>query len=105
LFSPGIPVSSTKKTDRHDTPEILFNVALNTINNPNHNLGNATQENKRLSNTTPVKSGGGLKVLWKSKQFSVVVKTFPLFSNASLIPGQFLDRGFSLTRKLLNQGF
>jgi hypothetical protein len=31
-FSPGTPVSSTNKTDRHD--EILLKVALNTINQP-----------------------------------------------------------------------
>jgi len=31
-FSPGIPVSSTNKTDRHDIAEILLKVALNTIN-------------------------------------------------------------------------
>jgi hypothetical protein len=31
-FSPGIPVSSTNKTDCYDTTEILFKVALNTIN-------------------------------------------------------------------------
>ena len=30
-FSPGIPVSSNNKTDRHDITEILLNVALNTI--------------------------------------------------------------------------
>ena len=30
-FSPGIPVSSTKKTDRHDITEILLKVALNNI--------------------------------------------------------------------------
>jgi hypothetical protein len=27
-FSPGIPVSSTNKTDRHDIAEILLKVAL-----------------------------------------------------------------------------
>ena len=31
-FSPGIPVSSSYKTDRHDITEILLKVALNTIN-------------------------------------------------------------------------
>ena len=31
-FSPRTPVSSTNKTDRHDITEILFQVALNTIN-------------------------------------------------------------------------
>ena len=30
-FSPGIPVSSSNKTGRHDTTEILLKVALNTI--------------------------------------------------------------------------
>ena len=30
-FSPGTPVSSTNKTDRHDIPEMLLKVALNTI--------------------------------------------------------------------------
>jgi len=32
-FSPGTPVSSTNKTDRHDITEILLTVALNTITN------------------------------------------------------------------------
>ena len=31
-FSPGTPVSSTNKTDRHHISEILLKVALNTIN-------------------------------------------------------------------------
>ena len=31
-FSPGTPVSSTNKTDRHDITEILLKVALNSIN-------------------------------------------------------------------------
>ena len=30
-FSPGTPVSSNNKTDRHDITEILLEVALNTI--------------------------------------------------------------------------
>jgi hypothetical protein len=30
-LSPGTPVSSTNKTDRHETTEILLKVALNTI--------------------------------------------------------------------------
>jgi hypothetical protein len=29
-FSPGTPVSSTNKTDRHDITEILLKVSLNT---------------------------------------------------------------------------
>jgi len=32
LFSPGTPVSSTNKTQRHDIAEIWLKVALNTIN-------------------------------------------------------------------------
>jgi hypothetical protein len=38
-FSPGIPVSSTNKTDCHDRAEILLKVALITIKQiqkPNH---------------------------------------------------------------------
>ena len=31
-FSPGTPVSSTNKTDRHDIAELFLKVALNTIN-------------------------------------------------------------------------
>jgi len=31
-FSPGTPVSSTSKTDRHNITEILLKVAFNTIN-------------------------------------------------------------------------
>jgi hypothetical protein len=30
-FSPGTPVSSINKTDRHDIAEMLLKVALNTI--------------------------------------------------------------------------
>jgi hypothetical protein len=30
-FSPGIPISSTNKTDRHDITEILLKVALNNM--------------------------------------------------------------------------
>ena len=33
-FFPGIPVSSTNKTDRHDISEILLKVAANTIPPP-----------------------------------------------------------------------
>ena len=34
-FSPGTPVSSTNKTDRHDITEILLKVTLNTIKKKN----------------------------------------------------------------------
>jgi hypothetical protein len=37
FFSPGTLVTSTNKTDRYDTTEILLNVVLNTIN-PNHSM-------------------------------------------------------------------
>jgi len=33
-FSPGTPVSSTNKTDRHDITEILLEVALKTMPYP-----------------------------------------------------------------------
>ena len=43
-FSPGTPVSSTNKTDRHDITEILFKVALNTRKQPKkHTLYNQSQ--------------------------------------------------------------
>ena len=35
-FSPGPPVSSTNKTNRHDINEILLKVALNTIKQAKH---------------------------------------------------------------------
>jgi hypothetical protein len=34
-FTPGPPVSSTNKTDRHDITKILLKVALNTIKQTN----------------------------------------------------------------------
>jgi hypothetical protein len=37
-FSPGPPVSSTNKTDRHDITEILLKVALNAINKPTNHI-------------------------------------------------------------------
>jgi hypothetical protein len=37
-FSPGSPVSSTNKTDRHDITEILFKMALSTVNLPICNI-------------------------------------------------------------------
>ena len=36
-LSPGTPVSSTNKTDRHDIAEILLKVALNIIEVTNIN--------------------------------------------------------------------
>jgi hypothetical protein len=40
--SPGIPVSSTNKTDHHDITEILLKVALSTIT--------LTQNRKKITN-------------------------------------------------------
>ena len=37
-FSPGPPVSSTNKTDRHNITEILLKVALNTIKQTNKQI-------------------------------------------------------------------
>jgi hypothetical protein len=37
-FSPGSPVSSTNKTDRHDITEIFLKVALNTIKQTNKQI-------------------------------------------------------------------
>ena len=34
-FSPGAPISSTNRTDRHDIAEILLKVALSTIKQTN----------------------------------------------------------------------
>jgi hypothetical protein len=36
-FSPGTPVTSTNKTDLHKIIDILLKVALNDINQTNHN--------------------------------------------------------------------
>ena len=37
-FSPGTPVFTTNKNDRHDMAEILLKVTLNTINQPTNQL-------------------------------------------------------------------
>ena len=42
-FSPGTPASSTTKTGRHDTAEILLKMALNTINRSNINEANSSE--------------------------------------------------------------
>jgi hypothetical protein len=34
-FSPGAPISSTNRTDRHDIAEILLKVAISTIKQTN----------------------------------------------------------------------
>jgi hypothetical protein len=37
-FSPGAPISSINKTDRHDITQILLKVALSTIKQTNKHL-------------------------------------------------------------------
>jgi hypothetical protein len=44
FLSPGTLVSSTNKTDRHDTTEILVKVALNTINQTKPNQSDLLPE-------------------------------------------------------------
>jgi len=52
LFSPGTPVSSTNKTDRHDIAEIRLKVALNTINQPikrSNNINGTSVTKQKIS--------------------------------------------------------
>ena len=73
-FSPGTPVSSTNKTDRHNIAEILLKVALNTINH-NHMTRNGmgfftykftpnyfTTTAYSIDNLTVVQRSGGIIV-------------------------------------------
>ena len=46
LFSPGIPVSTTNKTDGHDITEILLKVALNIINENQNHIDNIVETGK-----------------------------------------------------------
>ena len=46
-LSLGSPISSTNKTDRHDIPEILLKVALNTINQTQISIGVVQSGNHR----------------------------------------------------------
>ena len=55
-FSPGTPVSSTNKTDRHDITEILLKVVLNTIT-PNPTKNNSCKQRKRLHRDTVIDTG------------------------------------------------
>jgi hypothetical protein len=67
-FSPGTPVSSTNKTDRHDITEILFKVALNTINHkPNH----TTFSNY---NTFSNENGSRQNHNYTATKFSIIIK-------------------------------
>ena len=53
-FSPGTPVSSTNKTNRHDVAELLLKVALNTMNQPNQPTNNILL--KRVVSKSKVRS-------------------------------------------------
>ena len=48
-FSPGPPVSSTIKTDRHDITAILLKVALNTIKQANKQANKQTNKQNLFS--------------------------------------------------------
>ena len=49
-FSPGTLVSSTNKTDRHDTTEILLKVGLGTINHKPTNKKNNLKMDEKSRN-------------------------------------------------------
>ena len=57
-FSPGPPVSSTNKTDRHDITEILLQMTLNTIKQTNK------QTNKHSWSFTVVNISHFNRLLW-----------------------------------------
>jgi hypothetical protein len=50
VTSPGTPVSSTNKTDRHDITEILFKVAFKAITPPNGIQYKGQKKNDKKTN-------------------------------------------------------
>jgi hypothetical protein len=75
VFS-GSSVSSTNKTDHHDTNEILLKVALNTINLKNFNSANCLI--KELTNFTRwVVVGLGTDCIGSHKSNYHTIKTAP----------------------------
>jgi hypothetical protein len=63
-FSPGTSVSSTNKTDRHDTTEILLKVALNTINQDGwQKLTNVVKEQNYVIFVLNIKNKGQIKFI------------------------------------------
>jgi hypothetical protein len=73
-FSPGPPVSSTNKTDRHDITEILLKVVLNTIkpkprptklNKPSQIECKFDLQQKKYSNTYACTSSVWFYINWK----------------------------------------
>ena len=67
LNSPGPPLSSTNKTDRHNITEILLKVALNTRQNqPNQNIpGEQIIEKSKLTRTKTTKYTSILLIIIK----------------------------------------
>ena len=56
----GTPVSSTNKTDRHDITEMLFKMALNTINQTNQSKDSTNEKE-------------GLLLVWKLRHSENIV--------------------------------
>ena len=83
-FSPGTPVSSTNKTDRHDIAEILLKVALKTTTVSSNTMSMSirflikeisTQKNlKKMSNTDATKNTRWTRV---GKQFLLLIRHPP----------------------------
>ena len=51
-FSPGNPVSSTNKTDRHNITEILLKVVLNTIKQTNNQTNHWSLQLNKVESST-----------------------------------------------------
>jgi hypothetical protein len=66
-FSPGTPVSSTNLTDYRDVSEILFKVALNTINQLNQPTQNMTNVFFSLSKFFPAHFCGTIIVFGRTR--------------------------------------
>ena len=66
-FSPGTPVSSINKSDRHDITEILFKVAIDTINQTKL-LVYHWYTLSWLGTGTSITSGGAMLVKFKRRK-------------------------------------
>jgi hypothetical protein len=67
-YSPGPPVSSTNKTDRHDITEILLKVALN-------NIKQNKQTNNLLGNTCCAVNYAQTNLYQKFKDTNLVIRS------------------------------
>jgi hypothetical protein len=87
LVSPGTPVSSTNKTDRHDITEILLKVALNTINQKNQSF----QEDSSVRHTTTLHQLLNTKKMFSLKHLIslLILGTDKYDSNMTNIAGQY----------------